>query len=210
MAHGSSFPPPHAVTVRSAGPALLVEKDCYLASLGGVTHRRMCLQASVNSEQLPMVRVACLPGAPAAAAAVAAGEATVFLQAGGTVIEKTLAATESMYVTTACVVALTEGITIHPPVPGAGLVMAPGGPHAVYGAGLGWGLKTQSACVVRGPGKLYLSNLPVSRVAGKIVLARADAFPVVRLVRALLVLAFFFASLALMHTMNMLQYEPDL
>lgn len=191
------------VEIKPGGPALFVQNECYLASKGGVTHQRMMLQSAPQSEQLPMQRVC---------AAAADGGGTVFLQAGGITVVKQLREREAIFAHTACIAAVTEGVTVHPPVRGAPLVVA--GAHYVnYGPvplGPGWASKAHTACILRGPGTVYLSNLPAPRLARHLVTARggaADALPVVKLARVFLFLSILGMLGALTQVVTLEHYE---
>lgn len=180
--------------------AVLVVNASYLASVGPVKQRRMVLQAAVHTEELPMTRI------------VAAGPAgaQVFVHAQGAIVETTLGAAESMHVSTTAIVALTEGMTVHlpagagPPVGGGGMVYHPagGGPAA------SWAHKSQSVCVVRGPGTMYLASLPNPKFAARLLnSSRAMDLPLLRFLRVALVLSLFAVSLAILHSLNMLAFD---
>lgn len=176
---------------------LLVESGSYLASTGSATHEKMMLQCHATAESLSMQRIRCLGH----------GKCTVFMQAGGTVVEKKLRDGESVYVHTQCIVALTDGVAAHPPVRGAPVVMAGGGGVHYFNYGpvpqSSWGTKMTSACILKGPGTVYLSNLPSPRVSRHVLTARgggADALVVVKLARLFLFLMImgFLAAMAQM------------
>lgn len=134
------------------GPPLLVSNDCYLGSLGGVQHQRMVLQCAPTAESLPMQRISLATGG--------GPTATVFLQASGTIVKKSLRDGEFLYAQTLCIVALTEGVLALPHVAGAAPVVVAGGGFN-YGAApphSGWGAKLHTCCLVKGPGTVYLSN----------------------------------------------------
>ncbi len=182
------------VELRPGGVALLVSTDCYLASQGPTTHQRMVLQAGVVAEPLPMQKISVAPGppVPGSSSSSSSSKATVFLQPGGTVVAKKLREGEAMYCHTACIAALTEGVTVHPPVQGAPVAVPGGGAHYYRSLGpMGWTSKAQTACIVKGPGTVYISSLPLPRVARHLVTAQggaADALVVVKLARLFLFL----------------------
>ena len=83
------------------------------------------------------------------------GDGMVFVHAGGTIIEKELAAGETMRVDTGCLVALTSSVTYD--IEFVGNVKS-----ALFG-GEGFFFAT-----VKGPGHVWLQSLPFSRLAGRI------------------------------------------
>ena len=84
------------------------------------------------------------------------GDGMAFVHAGGYVVEKTLQAGELLRVDTGCVVAYTGGIDFD-------IELVKGVRNWVFG---GEGL---FFAVLRGPGKVWLQSLPISRLASKIV-----------------------------------------
>jgi uncharacterized protein (TIGR00266 family) len=84
------------------------------------------------------------------------GDGMAFLHAGGYVVEKTLAAGELLRVDTGCVVAYTGNIDFD-------IELVKGVRNWIFG---GEGL---FFAVLRGPGKVWLQSLPISRLASKIV-----------------------------------------
>lgn len=83
------------------------------------------------------------------------GDGLVFVHAGGTIIEKELAAGETFRVDTGCLVALTQSVTYD--IEFVGNVKS-----ALFG-GEGFFFAT-----VKGPGHVWLQSLPFSRLAGRI------------------------------------------
>ena len=86
------------------------------------------------------------------------GDGLAFCHAGGTVIERDLAAGETLRVDTGCLVAFAESVDYDIEFQG-------GFKNALFG-GEGLFLAT-----VRGPGKVFLQSLPFSRLADRIVAA---------------------------------------
>ena len=84
------------------------------------------------------------------------GDGLAFVHAGGHVLEKELRAGESLRIDTGCIVAFTSGIDYD-------IQMVRGVKNALFG---GEGL---FFAVLRGPGKIWLQSLPVSRLASKIL-----------------------------------------
>jgi uncharacterized protein (AIM24 family) len=175
---------PHAgkivpVEVRPGAPALLVQNECYLGSLGPASHQRIVIQAALHTEQLPMQKITCLP-TNVPRPFLPAPTATVFLHAGGTVVEKKLQDGESMYVQAASIAAMTEGVSVHPSDRGVPVAVPAGGGMVNYGPAPrmpGWGTMAKSyhTCIVRGPGTVWVSNLPGPRVARHVLNARGGA-----------------------------------
>lgn len=83
------------------------------------------------------------------------GDGLVFVHAGGTIVEKELAAGETLRVDTGCLVALTS--SVHYDIEFVGNVKS-----AIFG-GEGFFFAT-----LRGPGHVWLQSLPFSRLAGRI------------------------------------------
>lgn len=83
------------------------------------------------------------------------GDGLVFVHAGGTIVEKELAAGETLRVDTGCLVALTS--SVHYDIEFVGNVKS-----AIFG-GEGFFFATLS-----GPGHVWLQSLPFSRLAGRI------------------------------------------
>jgi uncharacterized protein (TIGR00266 family) len=83
------------------------------------------------------------------------GDGLVFLHAGGTIIERELAAGETLRVDTGCLVGLTK--TVQYDIEFVGSVKS-----AIFG-GEGFFFAT-----LRGPGHVWLQSLPFSRLAGRI------------------------------------------
>ena len=84
------------------------------------------------------------------------GDGLVFVHAGGTVVERELAARERLDVDTGCVVAFTGDIGFD--------VRAVGGIKSMLFGGEGVFLAT-----LTGPGKVWLQSLPFSRLAGRML-----------------------------------------
>lgn len=83
------------------------------------------------------------------------GDGLAFVHAGGTLVEKTLTAGETLHVDTGCVVAMTPSV-------GFDIVRAGGIKTSLFG-GEGFFFAT-----LRGPGRVWLQSLPFSRFVGKI------------------------------------------
>lgn len=86
------------------------------------------------------------------------GDGQIFMHAGGTVIEKELAAGETLHVDTGCLVALTD--SVHYDIEQAGGIKS-----MMFG---GEGLFFAR---LKGPGHVWLQSLPFSRLAGRMLAA---------------------------------------
>jgi len=86
------------------------------------------------------------------------GDGYAFVHAGGTIVEKTLAAGESLRVDTGCLVAMTSTVRYD-------IQFVGGIKTAVFG---GEGL---FFAALRGPGRVWLQSLPFSRLADRIFAA---------------------------------------
>jgi uncharacterized protein (AIM24 family) len=84
------------------------------------------------------------------------GDGLAFVHAGGYILERELQAGEVLRVDTGCIVAFTSNVDYD-------IQMVKGVKNAIFG---GEGL---FFAVLRGPGKVWLQSLPVSRLAGKIL-----------------------------------------
>ena len=86
------------------------------------------------------------------------GDGLAFIHAGGTVLERTLAAGESLRVDTGCLVAFQERVDYD--------IQFIGGFKNVLFGGEG-----MFFAILRGPGKVYMQTLPFSRLADRIIQA---------------------------------------
>ncbi len=86
------------------------------------------------------------------------GDGTVFMHAGGTVIERELAAGEVLHVDTGCVVAFTDSVGFD--------VRTVGGVKSVLFGGEG-----VFFAELKGPGHVWVQSLPFSRLAGRMMMA---------------------------------------
>ena len=84
------------------------------------------------------------------------GDGMAFVHAGGMVLEKTLAANELIKIDTGCIVAFTSEVQYD-------IQFIGGIKNSLFG---GEGL---FFATLRGPGKVWVQSLPISRLAGKIV-----------------------------------------
>lgn len=86
------------------------------------------------------------------------GDGTVFMHAGGTVIERELAAGEVLHVDTGCVVAFTDTVGFD--------IRSVGGVKSMLFGGEG-----VFFAELKGPGHVWVQSLPFSRLAGRMMMA---------------------------------------
>jgi uncharacterized protein (TIGR00266 family) len=89
------------------------------------------------------------------------GDGIVFMHAGGTVVERELAAGETIHVDTGCVVAFTDGVGFD--------VRSVGGVKSMLFGGEG-----VFFAELKGPGRVWLQSLPFSRLAGRMLMAASQ------------------------------------
>ncbi|HEX2559797.1 TIGR00266 family protein [Phenylobacterium sp.] len=134
------------------GGTLICQKDSFLAAAKGVSigvhFQRRVMTGLFGGEGFIMQKLE--------------GDGWVFVQMGGTLIERELAPGEQLHVDTGCLAAYTPSIDFD-------LVMA-GGVKSVFfgGEGLFFARLT-------GPGKVWIQSLPFSRLAGRMLAAAGGA-----------------------------------
>lgn len=132
----------------SIGGELICQKDSFLAAARGVeigiALQRKMLTGLFGGEGFIMQRLT--------------GDGWVFVQMGGTLIERELAPGEELHVDTGCVAAYTAGVEMDITRVGGVKSMIFGG-EGVFFARL------------RGPGKVWIQSLPFSRLAGRMAAA---------------------------------------
>ncbi|WP_206376887.1 TIGR00266 family protein [Sphingomonas sp. G-3-2-10] len=130
------------------GGRLICQKDSFLAAAKGVSigvqFQRKVMTGLFGGEGFIMQKLE--------------GDGWVFVQMGGTVVQRDLAAGEELHVDTGCLAAYTSGIDFD-------LVAAGGVKTALFG---GEGLFFAR---LRGPGHVWIQSLPFSRLAGRMVAA---------------------------------------
>lgn len=134
------------------GGTLICQKDSFLAAAKGVSigvhFQRRIMTGLFGGEGFIMQRLE--------------GDGWVFVQMGGTVIERELAAGEQLHVDTGCLAAYTPSVDFD-------LVMAGGVKSVLFGGeGLFFARLT-------GPGKVWIQSLPFSRLAGRMLAAAGGA-----------------------------------
>ena len=130
------------------GGCIICQKDSFLAGARGVRLgvflQKRILTGLFGGEGFIMQKIE--------------GDGWVFVHAGGTLVERDLAAGERIDVDTGCVVAFHPGVSMD--------VRAAGGIKSMLFAGEGMFLAT-----LTGPGKVWLQSLPFSRMAGRMLAA---------------------------------------
>jgi len=133
------------------GGTLICQKDAFLCAAKGV-------QIGVHFQQRIMTG---LFGGEGFIMQRLDGDGWVFVQMGGTVVERELAAGEELHVDTGCIAAYTPGVEFDLVRAGSVKSMVFGG-EGVFFARL------------RGPGKVWIQSLPFARLAGRVI---ATAMP---------------------------------
>ena len=136
------------VTLKNLGGRLICQKDSFLCAARGVSigihFQRRILTGLFGGEGFIMQKLE--------------GEGLVFVHAGGMVVERELAAGETLHVDTGCLVALQDSVDFD--------LQQVGGIRSILFGGEGLFLVT-----LRGPGKIWLQSLPFSRLAGRMLAA---------------------------------------
>ncbi|HEX8059078.1 MAG TPA: TIGR00266 family protein [Novosphingobium sp.] len=146
-----SAPVPGAILpikLSELGGTLICQKDSFLAAARGVSigiaFQRKILTGLFGGEGFIMQKLE--------------GDGWVFVQMGGTIVERELRAGEELHVDTGCLAAYTPGVDFD--IVGAGGVRS-----ALFG---GEGLFFAR---LRGPGKVWIQSLPFARLAGRMLAA---------------------------------------
>lgn len=130
------------------GGTLICQKDAFLAAAKGVSigvqFQRRIMTGLFGGEGFIMQRLD--------------GDGWVFVQMGGTVIERELAPGQELHVDTGCLAAYTPSVDFD-------LVTA-GGVRSVFFGGEGLFFAR-----LRGPGRVWIQSLPFSRLAGRMLAA---------------------------------------
>jgi len=130
------------------GGTLICQKDSFLAAARGVSigiqFQRRMMTGLFGGEGFIMQKLE--------------GDGWVFVQMGGTLVERTLQPGEQLHVDTGCLAAYTPSVDFD-------LVMAGGVKSVIFGGeGLFFARLT-------GPGKVWIQSLPFSRLAGRMLAA---------------------------------------
>ena len=152
-----SAPVPGAILpikLDTVGGTLICQKDSFLAAARGVEigihFQRKILTGLFGGEGFIMQRLS--------------GDGWVFVQMGGTIVERTLAPGEELHVDTGCIAAMTADVDFD--LQGVGGVKS-----ALFG---GEGLFFAR---LRGPGKVWIQSLPFARLAGRMLAAAMPGGP---------------------------------
>ncbi len=136
------------LSLTNYGGRIICQKDSFLCAARGVQiglyFQKKILTALFGGEGFIMQKLE--------------GDGLVFVHAGGTIVEKQLAAGEKLQVDTGCVVALTQDVSFD--------VKPVGGVKSVLFGGEGLFLAE-----LTGPGHVWLQSLPFSRMAGRMFAA---------------------------------------
>lgn len=149
VAFGAPFPGNIIpVGLDSVGGKLICQKDSFLCAAKGVSvgihFQKKILTGLFGGEGFVMQKLE--------------GDGTVFMHAGGTVVDRKLAAGETLQVDTGCIVAMESQVSFE--IEQAGNIKT-----ALFG---GEGL---FFATLHGPGKIWLQSLPFSRLAGRMLQA---------------------------------------
>ena len=141
-----------AINLSTVGGELIAQKDSFLAAAKGVSigiaFQQKLGVGLFGGEGFIMERLQ--------------GDGWAFVHAGGTLVERTLAAGELLRVDTGCLVALQPTVDYD-------IEMVRGIKTVVFG---GEGL---FFATLRGPGRVWLQSLPLSRMANRIIAAAPRA-----------------------------------
>jgi uncharacterized protein (TIGR00266 family) len=146
-----SAPVPGAILpikLSELGGTLICQKDSFLAAARGVSigvqFQRRMLTGLFGGEGFIMQKLE--------------GDGWVFVQMGGTIVERTLAPGEELHVDTGCLAAYTPTVDFD--------VMTAGGVKSMLFGGEGVFFAR-----LRGPGKVWIQSLPFARLAGRMMAA---------------------------------------
>jgi uncharacterized protein (TIGR00266 family) len=130
------------------GGTLICQKDAFLCAARGVSigiaFQRKVMTGLFGGEGFIMQKLD--------------GDGWVFVQFGGMVVERTLAAGEELHVDTGCLAAYTPGVDFD--------LIGAGGVRSVLFGGEGLFFAR-----LRGPGKVWIQSMPFARLAGRVVAA---------------------------------------
>lgn len=130
------------------GGTLICQKDAFLAAAKGVqmgiAFQRRIMTGLFGGEGFIMQRLD--------------GDGWVFVQMGGTIVERELAPGEELHVDTGCLAALTPSVDFD--------LVSVGGVRSMLFGGEGVFFAR-----LRGPGKVWIQSLPFARLAGRMMAA---------------------------------------
>lgn len=134
------------IKLDEVGGTLICQKDSFLAAAKGVSvgiaFQRKVMTGLFGGEGFIMQKLE--------------GDGWVFVQMGGTLVERELAAGEELHVDTGCVAAFTSGVDMD--------VESVGSVKSMLFAGEGVFFAR-----LRGPGKVWIQSLPFSRLAARMM-----------------------------------------
>lgn len=140
------------IKLDDVGGRLICQKDAFLCAARGVSigvhFQQKIMTGLFGGEGFIMQRLD--------------GDGWVFVQMGGTVVERELAPGEELHIDTGCVAAFTEGVDFDLVRAGSVKSMFFGG-EGIFFARL------------RGPGKVWIQSLPFSRLAGRMLAAAGSS-----------------------------------
>ncbi len=146
-----SAPVPGAILpikLSEMGGTLICQKDSFLAAAKGVSigvqFQRKMLTGLFGGEGFIMQKLE--------------GDGWVFVQMGGTIVERELAAGEELHIDTGCLAAYTPTVDFD--------IMTAGGVKSMLFGGEGMFFAR-----LRGPGKVWIQSLPFARLAGRMLAA---------------------------------------
>lgn len=152
-----SAPVPGAILpikLDTVGGTLICQKDSFLAAARGVEigvhFQRKILTGLFGGEGFIMQRLS--------------GDGWVFVQMGGTIVERTLAPGEELHVDTGCIAAMTADVDFD--------IQGVGGVKSVLFGGEGLFFAR-----LRGPGRVWIQSLPFARLAGRMLAAAMPGGP---------------------------------
>ena len=134
------------IKLDEVGGTLICQKDSFLAAAKGlsvgIAFQRKVMTGLFGGEGFIMQKLE--------------GDGWVFVQMGGTLVERELAAGEELHVDTGCVAAFTSGVDMD--------VQSVGSVKSMLFAGEGVFFAR-----LRGPGKVWIQSLPFSRLAARMM-----------------------------------------
>jgi len=136
------------IRLADLGGVMICQKDSFLAAAKGVSigieFQRRVMTGLFGGEGFIMQRLE--------------GDGWVFVQMGGTVVERELRAGEEVHVDTGCLAAYTPSVDFDLVQAGGIKTMLTGGEGAFFAR-------------LRGPGKVWIQSLPFARLAGRMLQA---------------------------------------
>ena len=152
-----SAPVPGAILpikLSDVGGGLICQKDSFLAAARGVEigihFQRRILTGWFGGEGFIMQRLT--------------GDGWVFVQMGGTIVERELKPGEELHVDTGCIAAMTPNVEFDIQTVGGVKSMLFGGEGLFFAR-------------LRGPGKVWIQSLPFARLAGRMLAAAMPGGP---------------------------------